>query len=407
MSRVRPLIQTFIMALALVPALSILALTGLILTGPSAAQSGSGALYPLLTAPERSPEAHRQAADLWLARGNLPAAAAHLEAALAASPDAATARALAALYLDLQSWNAARDTLRLTLTLAPAEGDWARWHLGLVLAPVEPLEAAALLEAVSDPLYDLTTARAVAGALRENDPLRAAGLLLETGQAAYAEHLLTQTALIGPTAESLALAALARHAQGKPADHWIAAALALAPDDPQIHYFAGEYWLTARDYAASIDGAVFYAAIANVLALTGDTVGAELWYEQAQQIAVNDPVQQTQVARLRPPQAVFDVPSSVNDLLQIEAQTPADRAALDGWSQFLGGSREAGLAAIDAALAQSQESALANYFKASVLLLDGDAQGARPYFERVAAGDSPLAGYARTTLDALTEPSAP
>jgi len=403
-------------ALALLPALSILTLFLLSLivfnTGNSAAQSASGNLYRLLTDDAPGAAAHRQIAQAWLARGNAQAAAAHLEAALAASPDADTARTLAALYLDLQQWNAARDTLRARLRLAPGD-DWARWHLGMVLAPVEPVEAAALLDSVSDPAYDQATSRAVASALRADDPLRAAGLLLEAGQAAYAEHLLTQTALTGATADSLALAALARHAQGKPAAHWIASALALAPDDPQIYYFAGEYWLAANNYAASIeafwqgavrdpDGAVFYAAIANVLAQTGDTVGAEMWYTQAQQIAAVDPAERAQVERLRPPQVTFDTPA-INDLLEIEARTPADRAALDGWSRFLAGERDAGLAAIDAALAGSPDSALANYFKASALLLSGDADAAHPYFARVAAGDSPLAGYAQTTLDALRD----
>lgn len=403
-------------ALALLPALSILIAVLLALTvltmGQSAAQSESSGLYRQLTDNTRSAASHRQTAQAWLARSNVQAAAAHLEAALAVSTDADTARTLAALYLDLQQWNAARDTLRLRLTLAPGD-DWARWHLGLVLAPVEPVEAAALLDSVSDPAYDLTTARAVAAALRADDPLRAAGLLLEAGQAAYAEHLLTQTALTGATADSLALAALARHAQGKPAAHWVAAALALAPDDPQVYYFAGEYWLAARDYAASIeafwqgavrdpDGAVFYAAIANVLAQTGDTVGAEMWYTQAQQIAAVDPAELAQVERLRPPHVTFDAPA-VNDLLQVEARTPDDRAALDGWSRFLAGERDAGLAAIDSALAGSPDSALANYFKASALLLSGDTEAARPFFARVAAGESPLAGYAQTTLDALRD----
>lgn len=350
-----------------------------------------------------------------IARGDLWAAAAYLQHWVDSAPDSVNARLLAEVRVSLQDWPRAIDALQGLVALVPDDA-WAHQQLGYALAPFDPLTAAHHLERaaaiLTDPQQGAVAAQ-VAALLRQRNLLSAAGVLLDGGEWGYAEHFFMQLAFIGQaTAESLASAALARLAQGKAADHWMRAAVNRAPDSPQVAYLEGRYALARREFDVSVAaywrGAmldplnpIYYAAIAGVLAETGDLDGMNYWYGLAEQVAGDDPASRAQVEALKPQAVQFDVPDLSADLLTIEAATPAEIQANDAWQQFLAGDREGGMAGIDAALEADPASPLANYFKASALLLDGDPSAAIPYFERVAATDSPLAELATSTLEVL------
>lgn len=360
---------------------------------------------------------HLRVGDLWQARGDLSAAAAHYAAALAqdsASHDAA--RALARVSLRLGRFDVALHALETAVTL-DANDLWSRYHLGMTLTAYDARGALVHLVAASSANPETASALIAAIQAPQSSLMTIGAALIDRSEWGYAENAFHEAHLRAGDAESLAFMALARAAAGKDALPMLEAALAQAPENPRVRYAEALTRQRLRDYNGALaalnaglmfapDDPALYAAVGAVLAETGDVIAAQTWYDRAVSISRDDAqfIAAREAFRAQYGDAISASTQALDEaMVEVRAVTPADVQAQEGWTLWLSGDAAGGLALIDAALASDPDSLLAQFYKANLLLQSGDSAGARPYLERVAASESPLAALAQQTLAALNE----
>lgn len=265
-------------------------------------------LYALLAQAAQSgwnAELRREAGSLYIELGDLDAALAHWESALLISPaDELLLRRTAELYVQRARWPEALAAVRRLLEARPDDA-WANLHLGLILAPSAPVEAAAALRRAAQAGMQPPD-RLIETLEAERESPR--GLALEVGTVmadakiySYAERAFELAATLGfARGEALASVALMRGLQSKDGQRWLDEAMATAPQSPQVHAAAGYYYratgqsfLSLASFANAISfaplDAKLYAELGRSYELIGDPATAAFWYGQAAMIAPNVP----------------------------------------------------------------------------------------------------------------------
>lgn len=282
-------------------------------------------LYAVLTQAEETGwnvDLRIQAADLYIELKDLNAALAHWEAALLLSPDdELLMRRTAELYIQRGRWPEALTAVRRLLGAVPDDA-WGNLHLGMILSASAPDDAlGALRRAVQaglPPPDELIVVLDTARANPRGLALEVGAVFANAGLYAYAERAFELAATLDVTArgEALASVGLMRGLQGKDGQRWIDAAVAAAPESPQVHTAAGLYYratgqnfASLQAFAAAVSAAPLdpelYTELARSYALIGDGISAAYWYGEAARIAPDNPryaeLHQTASATLTPP----------------------------------------------------------------------------------------------------------
>jgi tetratricopeptide (TPR) repeat protein len=253
-----------------------------------------------------SAETAHVAGQAWEALGDPLRAVAYWEIAAQASPhDAALARHLSDLYLDLQRWSQARDALQHLLQL-DANDNRAHYNLGLIVAAYDPSSAGEHLRlAARDPIYRDTAFELLPLLGEEKATASAAmqiGFMLASRDLwAYAELAFSQAAaLADPFPEALAYLGFAQDRQGKDGSTNISRALSLAPGNAQVLFLNGLHLRTNFNYidslnafgqavAADPSNPAYAAEFSTAYRIIGDLANAEIWLKTAVELSNNDP----------------------------------------------------------------------------------------------------------------------
>lgn len=285
------------------------ALMGAVFFGFAQDQRPTDQLYTLLTQVNETgwtAELRIKAADLYIALDDLDAALAHWEAALLLSPDdVLLMRRTAELYVQRGRWSDALSAVRRLLNSLPDDA-WGNLHLGMILAPSAPVEAASALRRAAQTglkpperlIYVLETEREQ----RRGLALETGAVFASAGLYAYAERAFELAATVNITTrgEALALAGLMRGLQSKDGQHWIDAAINTAPDSSQVYTAAGLYYRATGQNFESLEAFAaavsceplnpeLYTELALSYALLGNSVSAAYWYSEAARIAPGNP----------------------------------------------------------------------------------------------------------------------
>lgn len=282
-------------------------------------------LYAVLTQAEETGwnvDLRIQAADLYIELKDLNAALAHWEAAVLLSPDdELLMRRTAELYIQRGRWPEALTAVRRLLGAVPDDA-WGNLHLGMILSASAPDDALGALRRAAQaglpPPDELIVVLDTARANPRGLALEVGAVFANAGLYAYAERAFELAATLDVTArgEALASIGLMRGLQGKDGQRWIDAAVAAAPESPQVHTAAGLYYratgqnfASLQAFAAAVSAAPLdpelYTELARSYALIGDGISAAYWYGEAARIAPDNPryaeLHQTASATLTPP----------------------------------------------------------------------------------------------------------
>lgn len=380
------------------------------------------ALYQLTTQTSDgwTPAQYVQAGDLWQRAGDPARALPYWQSALRLAPDDPDIlRRLATTTLDLQDWTQAVVALE-PLQAYEAHVRWASYHLGLIRAAFDPVQASADLRvAARDPMYGPVTADLLAVLLDEpaasDLPQRVGEVLLRHDLWGYAElafrHALDLHPADGVTA---AYVALARLRQGKDSREWTAIAEMRAPDSGLVHYVAGLQQREQGERTASLgsfiqaaalapDNPAFFAELGTAYRLVGDMENAERWLRMAVTTAYGD-------ARFEELLALFYAEEGYNlDDTGLEALRTTSEAQPDapdlqagyGWALYRLGEVEAAIEQLLSALELDSSSPRALFYLAQIRLEQGDETEAIGLLEQVAATASAFREEAQRTLDVL------
>jgi Flp pilus assembly protein TadD len=360
----------------------------------------------------------RAAGDLWREAGDWTNAAAYWEMAAAAEPsDTSLLRQIAQAYIALQQWTHAVDTLERLVQLEPNEA-WAHYQLGLLRAPLDAHNARQHLSAAVTSLDYSAVSQILLTTIDTygSDPvllsMRVGVLFMDFEMWAHAELAFSQAALIAqPFPEALAYTALARDWQGKDSTLWLEQALQLAPDNALVRYVEGLHWRLGGDNPRSLEALLravtlepanpaYCAELGTAYRLTGDLESALLWLQQAVILSNNAPEFQRLLALLYAEEAAALALLGVDVQGQISTLTPNDPDVLAelGWSMYTAGDSAGAQAQISTALALDPQNPRALYYRARILLSDGDTVAAVPLLQIVAASTSALMAEARRLL---------
>jgi len=365
-------------------------------------------------------ELQRQTGDLWREVGDLARAVPYWQAASNALPDdTELVRQLAEAYITLQRWPDAADALDRLLALTP-DDTWARYQLGLIRAPFDPHTAATQLQLVAESPVFGDQARTVLVVVLDNPDdvlisMRVGVAFADLELWPYAELAFRHAADIGqPFPEALAYVGLARDLQGKDGSTWIEQALALAPQNPQVLYLDGLHLRAEESYQHSLDRLIqaaslepenpaFLAELGTAYRLLNDLPSAEYWLKTAAAISGGEPRFQELLAKFYADEAYNLASGGLAALEQTARLFPdnPDVRASYGWALYITGEREAALSNLDAALAVAPTHSRSLYYKAQILLEDGNRAEAESLFAQVAASDSEFAVEAGRVLEQL------
>ncbi|MCD4686398.1 MAG: hypothetical protein K8S97_10725 [Anaerolineae bacterium] len=206
----------------------------------------------------------------------------------------------------------------------------------------------------------------------------------------FAERALTRAIevnAINPLA--LGYLGFVRDQQGRDGLPDIEAALAMSPNDPQLHYLMGLHWRLAGDHAAAHDAFMrafaldaanpaLAAEIATSLQYLSDMAGAERWYNEAIQL---DP----DAIRWQRALAAFyadtgfrldDVGFDFIERTSSTAPTDPDITASLGWAYYQLRDNEHAYEVLNRAMTQDSTLARVRYYFGVILEQRGDPQGA-------------------------------
>jgi tetratricopeptide (TPR) repeat protein len=252
-----------------------------------------------------TPGLHQTAAQLAQQMNDPTRAAAHIEAALALSPNnPVLLRALAEDAITLQRWPLAADTLRALAAVQPDDA-WAFFHLGLILAAFDPAQAQAALDRASSQPLHAADVSALQPYLSGHDASAASAMqiglkLAERELWPYAELAFTHAAdLAPPFPEALAYAGFARDQQGKDGGSLIHQAAALAPGSAPVQFLLGLHQRAQGDSAGSLNtlrtaaqldplNPAYAAEVAEGFRQLGLPDEAETWLIRAVTLSNND-----------------------------------------------------------------------------------------------------------------------
>lgn len=365
--------------------------------------------------------------DLAFVAGSLRADLGDLDGALAAwsridSPDALRLREIARAQIQGERWTDARETLRLLLTVAPQDS-WAALQYGILNSVADLAIARAALDvAALEPVYRdqantlLALLESEGGADTTLRLMRLGLAFVEQQEWAYAELSFGQASALGdPYPEALAALGFARVAQGKEGGGEVLRAVALAPNDPRVRYFQG---ITARaqgDLPEALDALgravaldpqnpALYVELGQAYRAARDLEQAERWLLLAVSVAGDDTRYREVLALFYADEAENLTSSGVDALEELLGALPpsADAQAGYGWAMYLAGDRELGLDLIERVLAVEPENPRALYYRARILIENGDNQGASELLRRLVGGSSAFAARAAALLEGLS-----
>jgi tetratricopeptide (TPR) repeat protein len=362
---------------------------------------------------------HQQAGNLWRDMGDADRALPHWQAAVRLTdvPPAESVRRLADYYLQQgnipQAWHY---TNRL-LQLAPGD-NWGLFHAGALLAVSDPVQARDYLRRSVFQRAYAEPATVLLQALDTRPPgmdatygKRIGAILAHQKLWALSEHAFRYTAMAYyPAPEAMAYVALMQAEQGKRGQAWLDAALALAPADANVRYVEGVYWRVQNDLDKSRDAlelalslnpdnAFLLAELGLTEQLQGNLTRAESLLQEALRVSRDDDaILQTALNNFYSNQAYL-LP---DDYLPLARQIPADDPAYisaQGWALHVNGDTDAGLAAVERALAIDPENPRALFDRARILLETGRTQQAEALFQQLVTGNSPYARAAERLLN--------
>lgn len=332
-----------------------------------------------------TPEMLLQAGNIWQEIGDVTRALPYWEAAYIAQPvdNPTLLHQLSQTYLDLNQWSLALDRLQQLIVIDPENG-WGHYHLGLLLAASNPVEAAAHLRvAARTPAYAETANSILTVMQGQPDNTYALGVRLSgLGLWPYAELAFQHTIDRGEASvEALAYMGLARDRQGKDGQAWINQAVSASPQNALIRYLEALHLRTVEDYRGSLDSLIqatalepdnpaHYAELGNAYRLMGDLESAERWLKVANNLSEGDPQFQQMLALFYAEEAYnLDVGGleTVENAMVMLPNDPDLRAGF-GWALYTMGRMEEGLTQIDFALDIEPDNVRALYYKAQILL---------------------------------------
>lgn len=354
---------------------------------------------------------HSDAGQIAYDLGDVDLAISHWEAAHYFDPtDTITLQRLAELYIRQQTWTPAADTLRKWIALDPDQ-TWAKYQLGLILAPLNPIESTKYLEPLAAlPDYRTPVSR-VLNAIRQIpfSPFRVAIALADQGLWPYAEQAFTQALIVGELpGESMAYIALMRGMQGKSGAVWVRGALQSEPRNPQVYYLIGLYLrgdlrhgdsLIAFNNAVLLDptNPAYYAEMGQTYLQLEDVVSADFWLRQAVTVSDHESRFVEMLSMFRNQYTPLLIAAGVS----VTEGTNADAQADLGWTLYRVGALDEANAALGRALAIDPDNLRVLFYQGRIALENGDTATARPLLERVAASASPFAAQAQQLLDEL------
>ncbi|MDQ7024271.1 MAG: tetratricopeptide repeat protein [Anaerolineae bacterium] len=361
---------------------------------------------------------HEEAGNLWRDMGDLSRAIPHWEVIAQNAPQPANLRRLAALSLQMGAWGRAYAYIEQLLQLAPND-EWGSYYGGLLLAPSDAYTARDYLSrATQSEVYgaDADYILAVMGDDADDVLLssRVGIILAAMGEWSLAENAFQYAASVNyPFPEATAYVGLMRVQQQLDGSSWIEQALALDPNDPDVHYIGGLYWRALENYdnavndfltAIILDPTIpeYYAELGNTYRVSGNLAEAEYWLLTALNISDDNPLIEDALRRLREEETFVLNTSDLNfsRMARAENNDPAVIAA-NGWVLHILGQSEVGLEYVNRALDIDPLNPRAQYDKARILIEVGREDEAVPLLETLAGGDSPFATTAQRLLDGL------
>ncbi|MCB9450474.1 MAG: hypothetical protein H6672_03495 [Anaerolineaceae bacterium] len=369
-----------------------------------------------------SPDLLVTAGNIWYANGDPWQAVDYWFASVQAAPERADlVRRLAETLLEIQRWPEAVDALNRLVTLTPNDR-WGHYQLGLLLAAANPPAAREHLEQASiEGAYQelaLALLAVLSSTADAGGAMRVGVVLAEHELWSYAEIAFNFAASARESfPEALAYTGLARDKQGKDGGEPVAAALRLAPEDPQILYLYGLHLRVTGDLIGSRDmllraailepeNPAFAAETGTAYRLTGDLEQAEAWLKIAVQLSGDDPAFERLLALFYTEEGFNLSNERLTELQNIVGRLPddPDTIAAYGWALHLLADDALALEQFGAALALDPQNPRALFYKALVWIGGNDETlraDATHILEQVAAGDSEFAPEAQRVLDSL------
>lgn len=335
--------------------------------------------------------------DILERSGDTAGAAALFYATLASDEnDPNTLRQLAQQQITRQDWIGLSDTLSRLYVVVPTDPQVLYW-MGVLLAVDDPVLASTYLDlAAMDPDWAVAavTVRDALDAYTQR-PLTEAHTVLGVALAGLGEWEFAERALVRAidinAVNPLALGYLGfvRDQQGRDGLPDIEAALAMSPNDPQLHYLMGLHWRLVGDQAAAYDAFMrafafdatnpaLAAEIATSLHYLSDLAGAERWYNEAIRL---DP----DAIRWQRALAAFyadtgfrldDVGFDFIERTSARAPNDPDITASLGWAYYQRYDNQSAYETLNRAMAQDSTLPRVRYYFGVVLERLGDSQGA-------------------------------
>ncbi len=358
---------------------------------------------------------HQEAAVLYTALGDTQSALSHWNTL--PNSDNLDQRQLADIYRRHQQWSEYIELLRLMLAQSP-EDPWVNYHLGIILASINPSQAEALLRRAGlSQEYSRVAADLLSVVINEPaDPLISfrVGLVLAQHELwDYAEYAFNHAYIIGyPYAEASAYLALARVKQSKSGDAFIQFSLHLSAESAEIYYVYGLYLRHLLDYDTSLQAfhlaisyapvnAAYAAELGTAYRLVIDYENAEYWLQRAVQLSNYATDYQRILATFYSQESTNLIPSEIEIVRDVRQALPNDPTLISGlgWALYSAGDVDSALAQFDSALSIQPGHVLSLYYKARVLASRGDLSEAIALMAQVAASDSDYAESAQEYLN--------
>lgn len=309
-------------------------------------------------------------------------------------------RRLAKQQIALHDWGALSNTLSRLYIRLPGEPEVLYW-MGIFVAVDDPALAAIYLDQAAADFDWTIRATAVLEALDAYvlRPLTEAHTVLGVTLVGlreweFAERTLTRAIevnAINPLA--LGYLGFVRDQQGRDGLPDLEAALAMSPNDPQLHYLMGLHWRLVDDYAAAHDAflrAFTYdatnpalaAEIAASLQYLSDLAGAERWYQEAIRLDPGEISWQRALAAFYADTGfrLEEVGFDFIELTSSKEPDDADITASLGWAYYQMRDNEQAYEVLNRAMMQDSTLARVRYYFGMVLEQRGDPQGAADSF---------------------------
>lgn len=278
-----------------------------------------------------------------------------------------------------------------------------------VIAPDEAPRLAPMLETLE-------------GAEAEPPGLRSTRLgvaLLQMGELELAETAFARAVAYNPAyGEALAYLAYTRAALDRPALSAAEQAVAISPENPTVHYLAGQTWkllgrpIEARlafEQAFDLDRSnpVFAVEIASTHRMQAQHASAEAWMLEAVRLSGDDFRFRLLLAQFYVDDEYRLAEEGLPRALALVAEEPdsAEAHATLGWAYFLLGRLPEAFASLGRALVLDPELPRANAHWAAMLESQGRLSEAIGYYQRASEldPDGPFGAFARRALERISE----